>query len=501
MSAAATVTLSLISHTNVGKTTLARTLLRRDVGEVRDEAHVTERSERYTLVETPEARLDLWDTPGLGNTVRLVKRLRGRSNPVGWVLAQVWDRLTDRPLWSSQQAIRTARDESDAILYLANAAEHPAHAAYVGADLDLLTWIGRPVLVVLNQTGPALPMVAGEGGVAEVRRLEAVWRAHTAPWPVVRDVLPLDAFSRCWVQEGVLFARLRPLLAPEQQAALDRCAAAWRARSHAVLRASVARMAAHVAATAADREPLERTGPVPLARLAGLARAVGRRAMRRLRDRLEARTRELVDGLVAEHGIEGRSRITLQERLGEFVVVGEQWVTPARGAVVGGAVSGALGGLAADVAVAGLSFGGGAVLGAMLGALGGAGLAAGYRLVVGEREPAVSWSPAFLVDLVGQTLLRYLAVAHFGRGRGGYEDTPLSPRWGELVGAVSAEHAARLAEAWSLAARPDGRAREAAERLLADVLGTMATTVLARGYPEAAMWLEAAADVRGVSVA
>lgn len=486
-----TVTLSLISHTNVGKTTLARTLLRRDVGEVRDEAHVTERSECYTLVETPTARLALWDTPGLGNTVRLVKRLRGLSNPVGWVLAQVWDRLTDRPLWSSQQALRTARDEADAILYLVNAAETPEQAAYVGSDLDLLTWIGRPVLVLLNQTGPALPMLAGEGGPAEARRLEQVWRARTSAWPVVRDVLPLDAFSRCWVQEGVLFARLAPLVPSAKQAALAQCAAAWRGRSHAELRASVDRMAAHVAATAADREPLERGKPVPLARVPGLAPAAGRRAMGRLRERLEARTRELVDGLVAEHGIEGRSRITLQERLGEFVVVDEQWLTPARGAVVGGAVSGALGGLVADAAVAGLSFGGGAVLGAMLGALGGAGLAAGYRLVVGEREPAVSWSPAFLTELAKQTVLRYLAVAHFGRGRGGYEDTPLSPRWAELVAAASAEHATRLAEAWSLAARPEGEGRAAAERLLNTALRAMTTVVLARGYPDAAMWLEA----------
>ena len=36
------ITLSLISHTNAGKTTLARTLLRRDIGEVLDQAHVTE---------------------------------------------------------------------------------------------------------------------------------------------------------------------------------------------------------------------------------------------------------------------------------------------------------------------------------------------------------------------------------------------------------------------------------------------------------------------------
>ena len=496
MSTVETVTLSLISHTNVGKTTLARTLLRRDVGEVRDEAHVTDRAERHTLIETAGARLTLWDTPGLGNTVRLVKRLHGQANPIGWLLGQVWDRLADRPLWSSQQAIRNARDEADAILYLVNAAEDPAQAAYVGSDLDLLTWIDRPVLVLLNQTGPALPMIAGEAGGAEARRLEHIWRVHTASWPIVRDVLPLDAFSRCWVQEGVLFARLRPLLSPARQAVLDRCAGAWRERSHAVLRGSVGRMAAHVAATAADREVLAQPGPAPLARVPGLARAAARRAMRRLAERLEARTRALVDGLVAEHGIEGRSRIALQERLDEFVVVGEQWLTPARGAVVGGAVTGALGGLAADAAVAGLTFGGGAVLGAMLGALGGAGLAAGYRLAVGDREPAVSWSRAFLADLVRQTLLRYLAVAHFGRGRGGYEDTALSPRWAELVGAACADHETRLAEAWSVAARPEPAAPAAAERLLAPVLQEATIAVLARGYPDAAIWLDPAPPAR-----
>ena len=35
------VSLSLISHTNAGKTTLARTLLGRDIGEIRDAPHVT----------------------------------------------------------------------------------------------------------------------------------------------------------------------------------------------------------------------------------------------------------------------------------------------------------------------------------------------------------------------------------------------------------------------------------------------------------------------------
>ena len=39
------INLSLISHTNVGKTTLTRTLLMDDVGSVDDRAHVTEKSE------------------------------------------------------------------------------------------------------------------------------------------------------------------------------------------------------------------------------------------------------------------------------------------------------------------------------------------------------------------------------------------------------------------------------------------------------------------------
>ena len=49
------VSLSLVSHTNAGKTTLARTLLGRDIGEVRDAPHVTEFADAHVLVETPPA--------------------------------------------------------------------------------------------------------------------------------------------------------------------------------------------------------------------------------------------------------------------------------------------------------------------------------------------------------------------------------------------------------------------------------------------------------------
>ena len=213
--------------------------------------------------------------------------------------------------------------------------------------------------------------------------------------------------------------------------------------------------------------------------------------MERLRERLEARTRELVDRLVIEHGLEGRSTLTLIEQMESFAVVGDEWLTPGRGAVIGGAVSGAVGGLAADVGLGGLTFGGGAVLGAILGALGGAGLAAGYRLAQGADEPAVSWSGPFLGRLCGDTVLRYLAVAHFGRGRGGYADTELSPRWTALVTDELAERGAT-----SCPTRGPWPPRRAADRprwwrrWSRPVRGDGG--VLARGYPDAAPWLDGA---------
>ena len=119
------VTLSLVSHTNVGKTTLARTLLRRDVGEVLDQAHTTDASEAYVLISTPGAELRLWDTPGFGDSVRLLARLRRHERPIVWFLQQLWDRVADRPLWCSQQAALNVRSEADVVLYLVSAAEEP----------------------------------------------------------------------------------------------------------------------------------------------------------------------------------------------------------------------------------------------------------------------------------------------------------------------------------------------------------------------------------------
>ena len=252
----ANVSLSLVSHTNVGKTTLARTLLARDIGEVRDAAHVTEFAEDHPLVSTPECdTLTLWDTPGFGDSVRLVKRLRGEGNLLGWFLAQVWDRFRDRAFYASQQAMKNVRERADVVLYLVNASETPESAGYIEPEMELLDWMGKPVLVLLNQLGPPRE---GAQEDAELAR----WRERLARFPQVKDLMPLDAFARCWVQEFHLLSRVHAALPATKRAAMSRLLEAWRLKRLATFDASMDELAQSLARIASMREVMPDAGGV-----------------------------------------------------------------------------------------------------------------------------------------------------------------------------------------------------------------------------------------------
>lgn len=462
------VTLSLISHTNVGKTTLARTLLRRDVGEVLDQAHVTEVSEAHVLVAAGDDQLLLWDTPGLGDSARLVARLRQEGNPLGWLLHQMWDRNRDRALYSSQEAVRNIREDADVVLYLVNAAEDPGDAGYVTLELELLGWIGKPVIVLLNQMGEASPTVAGDDPIAR-------WQDAMAAWPIVKHVLPLDAFTRCWVQEVVLLERVEDVLPEDRRPVLRALAGEWQRQSRAIFERSVERVAAYVAAAAADHE-----------RLADDAgRSEKRRAMRALATRLDQTTVELMAALLELHGLQGRFQEDARARLEEDFRMPGEVVSSGRAAIFGAAMGGAAGGLVTDIMTGGLSFGAGAIAGAVLGAMGAAGLLKGYQMALGDDVPVVRWSQEFLRDLVAQAALRYLAVAHFGRGRGEWRELGNAARWTQLVDRTLAFRADALAGAIFAARDDSGFVRDADARCAALVRAVL-REVLCTVYPQAA---------------
>jgi hypothetical protein len=490
--AAGTITLSLIAHTNVGKTTLARTLLGRDVGEVRDAPHVTEFAEVHPLLTTDAGDvLQLADTPGFGDSVRLARRMRQADSPLGWFLAEVWDRFTDRAFWASQQALRHVRDTTDVVLYLVNAAESPEAAGYVDAEMELLGWIGKPVVVLLNQLGA--PRDAAHEA-AEVER----WRRHLAAQPLVTRVLPLDAFARCWVQEGVLLAAVEAALPPPQRPAMARLRAAWQARREATFDASMQALAAGLARIALARVAVgEGTGLV--AQLRTQVRELGSRlraggdagpiavAQQQLAEALDREVRDGTARLIALHGLEGDAEGEILQRLATHYDVRLR-VDEGQAAVLGGVVTGALAGLKADLASGGLTLGGGLLAGSLLGALGAAGAARLANIVRGTERSWLGWNAEVLDGLVDASLLRYLAVAHFGRGRGQWREGETPPHWPEAVREALAPQREALAALW--AQRPDGdriepSQVEALAAALQPRLAAAARDVLRRLYPVA----------------
>jgi outer membrane lipoprotein SlyB len=480
---ATTVALSLISHTNAGKTTLARTLLGRDIGEVRDAPHVTTEASAHVLTQSETGDiLVLWDTPGFGDSARLARRLAQQGNPIGWFLTQIWDRFRDRAFHHAQLAVRNVRDEADVVLYLLNAAEAPADAGYLGPELEVLAWIDRPVFVLLNQTGPPRPR-------AEEQAEEARWREALGQRHYVHGVLALDAFARCWVQEEVLLRAIAPSIVPAKREGYDRLVAAWQRKRLAQFDEAIAALAVPIAGAATDRVALASAAFRDKV-LDALRSVVGRpaddpdrrRAAQTLAERLDAGVRGATDRLIAIHGLEGSAAETVRERLADRVRT-DAPVDEGKAAMMGGVVSGALSGLAADLAAGGLTLGAGTLIGAIAGALGGAGLARGYNVLSGRTESAVRWDDEVLDTLVASALLTYLAVAHFGRGRGEWRESEYPPFWQDVVQREVVARRAALAAIW--AKRDTAEAAESIERELRPLLREAARAVLDDLYPGA----------------
>jgi len=474
---------ALVSHTNNGKTTLARTLVGADVGEVRDAAHVTTFAEAHPLQTTPAGdSLLLWDTPGFGDSVRLLKRLALAGNPIGWFLREVFDRYRDRPFWLSQQALRAARDEADVVLYLVNSSESPGDAGYLPAEMNILEWLGKPVVVLLNQMGPPRP------GAAEGLEQQA-WKQHLARFGVVREVLALDAFARCWVHEHVFYEAVAPLVAQEKQAGYARLRAAWEAHNRQRYASALRICAEQVAAAARDSQAVAEEGGGFLRsalKAVGLSKDQQKRqdaAMAALVERLNGEINKATMRMLVLHKVDpGEARVINTRVLDNFKVRAP--IDKAQAGLLGAVVSGAATGLSADLMAGGLTLGGGALLGALVGGLTAAGAAWGFNQRADQDKPGVQFADAFLHTLLVGAVLRYLAVAHFGRGRGNYVESEAPPFWQAEVEAALGAQGTNLATLWQeVRAAPD--LGSASTRVLA-LIEPAAGAALARLYPGAA---------------
>ncbi|MEM1441366.1 MAG: DUF3482 domain-containing protein, partial [Verrucomicrobiota bacterium] len=374
-------------------------------------------------------RAKLWDTPGFGaNLAKLAKRLRSSQNPIGWILHQVWDRAQDKSLWCSQEAVRNVQADADVVLYLVDASQSPHALTYVDLEIEVIEWIGKPVLVFLNQTGAP--------DEEQDRLNEAEWRAHLSKYSIVKSVSTLDAFTRSWTQEHEILTKASEVLDGKKRKAARQLQKDWLKRNLNIFEDSVERIAKLAQYSLSDIEPLPEEKFLEKVKKQILERKEHRKELERLQgrmyDRLAEETRAAVNDLIALHGLDGETASRLEEASGDKFSV-KKGVQESLLATFGGAVSGLIGGLSADLISGGMTFGGGAFVGMLLGGATTFSLAYGFNLTQ-TGQNMVRWSEAHFLNQVETTLMLYLAISHYGRGRGVWQDPVNNPgRWQELV--------------------------------------------------------------------
>lgn len=92
-------------------------------------------------------------------------------------------------------------------------------------------------------------------------------------------------------------------------------------------------------------------------------------------------------------------------------------------------MSGAVTGLMADLMSGGLTLGTGALVGGVLGAISAAGAAWAFNATTDRNESSVRFTDEFMQGQLAVALLRYLAVIHFGRGRGEFVESEAPTFW------------------------------------------------------------------------
>jgi hypothetical protein len=429
------------------------------------------------LVQEPEAGRTLV-TSRQGDVLRLVD-LSGAQVPApaatgDGVIAE-WTRrlmkgLTGQGAKHAAGAIdprlTATQDEGNVVLHVVGA---PGDLA---AATPLLEWLGRPVLVLVNR--PADADATAPGLLAQCEA-----QARREPFPV--SVLSFDAFARCWVQERVLFDAIAGCLAESARAGFERISGAWDQRNQTRFRRSMAAVAEHLLYAARQMQEVQSAALSVKSLLPGerQAQAQARQAaMDEVVKRLHVSAGELFSRLRVLHGIDEAAAGALQHRLQEKFVVQQAVDTPQAG--MAGAATGAAMGASVDLLVGGLTLGAATALGALVGG-GAAYIAAAWKnRATSAGATVVQLSDEMIQAMAEAALLRYLAVAHYGRGAAGAANE-LTPFWTADVVATVEAHRDRLTPFW-VSARTQPDPGELATALGRELEATT-REVLARLYP------------------
>ncbi len=198
----ALLNIAVVGHTNTGKTSLIRTMLRSTkFGVIEDGAGTTRHVEQATISADNEAILNLYDTPGLEDSRALsahIKKLATKSkslSPVQILEHFVTHVSVNDPLEQEAKVIRQVL-RSDILLYIIDVRE-PFLEKY-RLELDILTQSAKPIIPVFN-------FIAGHD------RELAIWREHLAAFRM-HATLEFDTVAFTFEAEKRLYQKMQTLV-------------------------------------------------------------------------------------------------------------------------------------------------------------------------------------------------------------------------------------------------------------------------------------------------
>ena len=407
--------LAVVGHTNVGKTSLLRTLTR-DVGfgEVSHRPSTTRHVEGARLSVDGEALLELYDTPGLEDAIELLDYLE-RLAPAGERLdgpARVERFLAGpeaRQRFEQEAKVLRQLLGSDAGLYVIDARE-PVLAKYRD-ELSVLADCGKPLLPVLNF-------------VRDAQQREEEWRAALARLGL-HALVRFDTVAPPEDGERRLYESLALLLEPAR-GRLERLIRAHEQQAAERLQAGRRLIAELLVDVAACRQRVPDKAEQERSAMLALREAVRQREQRcveallRLyafrRDDAEAGELPLLDGRWGDDLFNPETLRQMGVKIG------------------GGMAAGAAAGAGIDLMVGGITLGAAALLGALAG--GGAQTARHYgnRLLgklKGEKELTVDDAVLRLLALRQRQLLDALATRGHAAQQAIRLESPQEQAWKE----------------------------------------------------------------------
>jgi hypothetical protein len=324
---------------------------------------------------------------------------------------------------------------------------------------------------------------------AELAEQEA-WRSTFHHYPCVKAVLQLDAFTSCWVQEDALMSQLQRVLSTEKRSSFQHLQRAWHQQHMHTLQQASTELGHMLAASLQDSVTVRNA---TMTEWIGIGRSAYNQelttARQQLSTRLVERMQHSTNKLIELHQLTGSAEKQLLHVAQQHFQQPTQVSESIFGAL-GGVVAGAMAGLWADLHAGGMTFGGGALVGSISGGISAYAVAKSYNLVRGD-EGKLHWSKEHFHEQVRLSLLCYLAVTHYGRGRGDWQHTAVPEVWSQAVEATLEQKKPAWDSTWKQGITKH-TSTEVVQLQITSLVQSSLITVLRRLYPQATIGLKLA---------